>query len=315
MTFFTIFFLNHTKNKLSREISTLNILPGLKGAKMEKKSTTASEKRKKMRGMIQSGEPVMAPGIYDAFCARMVEQAGFPAAYLTGNGVSACLLGQPDVGLITLTEVAQHAGRIARALDIPLIADADTGYGNALNVMRTVKEFEAAGVAAIHIEDQVSPKKCGHLPGSRLVVSEREQVLKLQAALEAAIRRARAYHAAGADMIFVELTGPNRLEELRVVSQSLKAPLVVNLDSAGPFSMLTLDDLQKMGIALAIYPGIARYVVLKAVSQALKQMKEQGSIRSLGPEMASFDEYNEVLGWSGVQALEKRFLIDAPPAG
>lgn len=298
---------------------------------MEKKNTTASEKRKKLRSMIQSGEPVMAPGIYDAFCARMVERAGFPVACLTGNGASACLLGQPDVGLITLTEVAQHAGRIARALDIPLIADADTGYGNALNVMRTVREFEAAGVAGIHIEDQVSPKKCGHLPGERQVVSEREQVLKLQAALEAredpnfiiiartdahsahgldeAIRRARAYHAAGADMIFVEFTGPYKLEDLRVVSQSVKAPLVVNMDSAGPFSVLTLDDLRKMGIALALYPGVARYVVLKAVSQALKQMKEQGSIRGLGPQMATFEEYNEVLGWSGVQALEKRFLF------
>ncbi len=279
----------------------------------------------------------MAPGIYDAFCARMVERAGFSAAYLTGNGVSASLLGQPDVGLVTLTEVTQHAGRIAEALNIPLVADADTGYGNALNVMRTLKEFEAAGVAAIHIEDQISPKKCGHLPGSRQVVSEQEQVLKLQAALEArqdpdliiiartdarsahglneAIHRARAYHAAGADMVFVELAGQNSLEEIRVVRQNLNAPLVLNMDSAGPLSTLTMEDLREMGIALAIYPGIVRYVVLRAVNKALKKMKEEGSIRGLGEQMATFDEYNEVLGWSRIQSLEKRFLLEVPPVG
>jgi len=304
---------------------------------MEKKSITAYEKRKKLRKMIQSGEPIMAPGIYDAFCARMVERAGFPVAYVTGNGVSACLLGQPDVGLVTLTEITQHAGRMARALDIPLIVDADTGYGNALNVMRTVKEFEAAGVAAIHIEDQVSPKKCGHLPGSREVVSEGEQVLKLKAALEArkdpdfiiiartdacsahgldeAIRRAKSYHAAGADMVFVELPSRNALEEMRVVAQSLNVPLVVNMDSASPLSTLTMGGLREMGITLAIYPGIARYVVLRAVNKALKQMIEEGGMHGLGEQMATFEEYNEVLGWSEIQALEKRFLLEVQPGG
>src|SRR4051812_27264181 len=198
---------------------------------------TATTPRQRLRRRLTEGPMIVAPGIYDAYGARFVEQAGFEAVYMTGNGVSASLLGRPDVGLVDLTLFAAHAHRAAACVNIPLICDADTGYGNAVNVRHTVQEFEAAGVAAIHLEDQVSPKRCGHLPGSRPVVEMREHVGKIEAAIAArrdpdfviiartdaaaghgldeAIRRGKAYRAAGADVVFVELKGsPNILEEL-----------------------------------------------------------------------------------------------------
>src|SRR3954467_1632870 len=142
-------------------------------------------KRQQLRRRLTEGPMIVAPGIYDAYGARFVEQAGFEAVYMTGNGVSASLLGRPDVGLIDLTLFANHAHRAAACVDIPLICDADTGYGNAVNVRHTVHEFEAAGVAAIHIEDQVSPKRCGHLPGSRPVIALDEAARKIEAAVAA----------------------------------------------------------------------------------------------------------------------------------
>src|SRR6476620_8613194 len=180
-----------------------------------------STPRQRLRARLAKGPLIVAPGIYDAYGARFVEQAGFDAVYMTGNGVSASLLGRPDVGLVDLTLFAGHAHRAAACVNIPLICDADTGYGNAVNVRHTVQEFEAAGVAAIHIEDQVSPKRCGHLPGSRPVVAMEEQIGKIEAAIAArrdpdfiiiartdaatglgldeAIRRGKAYREAGAD--------------------------------------------------------------------------------------------------------------------
>src|SRR5262245_30311619 len=177
--------------------------------------------RQRLRARLTSGPVIVAPGIYDAYGARFVERAGFEAAYMTGNGVSASLLGLPDVGLVDLTMIATHARRVASCVDIPLICDADTGHGNAVNVRRTVEEFEAAGVAAIHIEDQVTPKRCGHLPGARPVIELAEAVGKIEAAVAArsdpdfqiiartdvasgqgvaaAIERALAFRKAGAD--------------------------------------------------------------------------------------------------------------------
>jgi 2-methylisocitrate lyase-like PEP mutase family enzyme len=145
----------------------------------------AESPRQRLRARLAKGPVIVAPGIYDAYGARLVEQAGFEAAYMTGNGVSASLLGRPDVGLVDLTLITDHARRVAACVDIPLICDADTGYGNAVNVRRTVQEFEAAGVAAIHMEDQVSPKRCGQLPGARPVIGLDEAAGKIQAAVAA----------------------------------------------------------------------------------------------------------------------------------
>jgi 2-methylisocitrate lyase-like PEP mutase family enzyme len=274
---------------------------------------------------------IIAPGIYDAYGARFVEQAGFDAVYMTGNGVSASLLGQPDVGLIDLTLFASHAHRAAACVDIPLICDADTGYGNAVNVRRTVQEFEAAGVAAIHIEDQVSPKRCGHLPGSRPVVDMAEHVGKIEAALAArrdpdfviiartdaaagygldeAIRRGKAYRAAGADVVFVELKGsPNIIEELRRVTREIDAPCLVNVEEAGKVGDLSAAELGALGFRLAIYPGLARYAAGYGIREALAMLRRDGSTKKARERMLGFQEYNEALKLSDVEDWERKYL-------
>jgi carboxyvinyl-carboxyphosphonate phosphorylmutase len=288
--------------------------------------------RQRLRRRLTEGPMIVAPGIYDAYGARFVEQAGFEAVYMTGNGVSASLLGQPDVGLIDLTLFATHAHRAAACVDIPLICDADTGYGNAVNVRRTVQEFESAGVAAIHIEDQVSPKRCGHLPGSRPVVEMDEQVGKIEAAIAArrdpdfliiartdaaaghgldeAIRRGKAYHAAGADIVFVELkTSADIVEQLRRVTGEIDAPCLVNVEEIGKLGDLSASELDALGFRIAIYPGLGRYAAGFGIRDALGTLKRDGTTKKARERMLTFREYNEVLGLSVVEEWEKRFLL------
>lgn len=275
---------------------------------------------------------IVAPGIYDAYGARFVEQAGFEAVYMTGNGVSASLLGRPDVGLVDLTLLSQHAHRAAACVDIPLICDADTGYGNAVNVRRTVEEFEAAGVAAIHLEDQVSPKRCGHLPGSRPVIELAEAVGKIEAALAArrdpdfiviartdsasghgldeAIRRGKAFRKAGADVVFVELKSSPRIkDELKRVTSEIDAPCLVNVEELGELGQLTAAELDALGLRLAIYPGLARYAAGYGIRNALDALKRDGTTKEARSAMLTFKEYNAVVGISDVEAWEKRFLL------
>ena len=288
--------------------------------------------RANLRKRLTEGPMLVAPGIYDAYGARFVEQAGFEAAYMTGNGVSASLLGRPDVGLIDLTLFAAHAHRAAACIDIPLICDADTGYGNAVNVRHTVQEFEAAGVAAIHIEDQVSPKRCGHLPGSRPVVELEEHVGKIEAAVAArrdsdfiiiartdaaaghgideAIRRGKAYRRAGADVVFVELKSSVRvIEELKRVTGEIDAPCLVNVEEAGTLGGLSATDLSEIGFRLAIYPGLARYAAGFAIREALALLKRDGSTREARARMLNFRDYNEALKLPDVEEWERRFLL------
>src|SRR5918993_5646507 len=258
--------------------------------------------RQILRRRLTGGPMIVAPGIYDAYGARFVEQAGFEAVYMTGNGVSASLLGRPDVGLIDLTLLSQHAHRAAACVDIPLICDADTGYGNAVNVRHTVREFEAAGVAAIHIEDQVAPKRCGHLPGSRPVVDMNEQVGKIEAAvaarrdpdfmiiartdaasghgLDEAIRRGKAYREAGADIVFVELkSSPKIVDELKRVTAEIDAPCLVNVEEIGELGQLTAAELDAIGLRIAIYPGLGRYAAGYGIREALGALKQDGTTK------------------------------------
>jgi 2-methylisocitrate lyase-like PEP mutase family enzyme len=287
--------------------------------------------RQKLRARLASGPIVVAPGIYDAYGARLVEMAGFEAAYMTGNGVSASLLGRADVGLIDLTLFAAHAHRTAAAIDIPLICDADTGYGNAVNVRRTVEEFEAGGVAAIHLEDQVMPKRCGHLPGSRPVVTLDEHAGKIAAAcaarrdpdfliiartdaaaghgLDEAIRRAQAYRKAGADICFVELKSrPDIAEQLKRVVDSIDAPCLVNVEEGGQLGELAIEDLDRIGLRLAIYPGLGRYAAGYGMREALGSLKRDGSTRAARARMLTGKEYNEVLRLEEIEAWEKKYL-------
>jgi len=287
--------------------------------------------RQKLRKRLTEGPMIVAPGIYDAYGARFVEQAGFEAVYMTGNGVSASLLGRPDVGLIDLTLFSQHAHRAAACVGIPLICDADTGYGNAVNVRRTVEEFEAAGVAAIHIEDQVSPKRCGHLPGARPVVEISEHVGKIEAAtharrdpdfiiiartdaasghgLDEAIRRGKAYREAGADVVFVELKGsPDILDQLARVTGEIDAPCLVNVEEAGNVGDLTAAELDKLGFRIAIYPALGRNAAGYGIREALGALKRDGNTKQARGRMLTFREYNEVLNLSDVEAWEKRYM-------
>jgi len=287
--------------------------------------------RQTLRKRLTTGPVIIAPGIYDAYGARFVEQAGFEAAYLTGNGVSASLLGRPDVGLVDLTMITGHARRIAAAVDIPVICDADTGYGNAVNVRRTVEVFEAAGVAAIHLEDQASPKRCGQLPGARPVIELAEAVGKVEAALAArrdpdfviiartdsaeghgldeAIRRARVFRKAGADVIFVEMkSGPSILDELKRVASEVDAPCLVNMGAGGKLDELDPEAIGRLGLRVAIYPGLGRAAAGFAIRDALAGLKRDGNLQSMRGRMLGLREYNEALGLGEVERWERKYL-------
>ena len=234
---------------------------------------------------------VIAPGAYDAIGARLIEQAGFTACYMTGAGTSAAH-GYPDFGLLTMTEMVENAAVMARSIAVPLIADADTGYGNELNVTRTVREYEARGIAAIHIEDQVSPKRCGHLDGKE-VVSREEFVSKIRAAVEArrskdfiviartdaramhdldeAIARANAALEAGADLAFVEAT--QTMEEVAAVPRRVKGPCLLNVVPGGRTPLFDLREAEAMGYRLAILPGLMLKAAIEAGDAALAELK------------------------------------------
>jgi 2-methylisocitrate lyase-like PEP mutase family enzyme len=244
-----------------------------------------------LRELLGSPGMVIAPGAYDAIGARLIEQAGFAAVYMTGAGTSAAR-GFPDFGLLSMSEMVDNAAVMARATNIPLIADADTGYGNELNVTRTVREYEARGVAAIHIEDQVSPKRCGHLDGKE-VISRDEFVSKIRAAVEArrsrefvviartdaramhgldeAIWRANASLEAGADMVFVEAT--QSVEEIAAVPRQVRGPCLLNVVPGGRTPNIDLREVERMGYKLAILPGLMLKAAIEAGDAALAELK------------------------------------------
>lgn len=269
---------------------------------------------------------VVAPGVADALNARLVAAEGFKAIYMTGGGTSAVRLGMPDVGLLTLPEMVDNAGRIADACGIPVVSDADTGYGNALNVRRTVRAFEKAGVAAIHLEDQESPKRCGHLSGKTLV-SMAEMVDKIRAAcdsrvdpdfviiartdaltvegIDAALDRGRAYEQAGADMVFVE--SPLSMEHLTAIPKAFRVPTLFNMASSGKTPHVHVDELGRLGFKLAIYPNFAILSAIPAVRNFLRELREKGAVGHLTKTMASFTEWFDALGMAEVKAIEERY--------
>ncbi len=293
-------------------------------------TVTATQKRRALRELLQGKQTVRAPGIYDGYGARLVEQAGFSAVYMTGNGVSASLLGRPDVGLIDLTLMTDHARRVAGSVSIPLICDADTGYGNVVNVRRMIAEFEAAGVAAIHMEDQISPKRCAQMPGDRSVLDFDEAVSKIAAAsaarsdaefvliartdsagalgLSEAIRRVRAFAQEGADAVFVELKeSPSLMEDIATIKASVSVPIVVNMDSGGGLAELSFESMKNAGIDLGIYPAMARGAFGFAMTAALGHLSKEGNMKSFAKQMFNSAQYNAALGIDEIEAWEKRF--------
>ena len=270
---------------------------------------------------------VLAPGCYDALGARLVEEAGFSAAYMTGFGSAASRLGRPDIGLMTLPEMVDNARRIAQAVDIPVIADADTGYGNSINVIRTVREYETAGVSAIHLEDQVMPKKCGHMSGKQ-VVPAGEMAAKVSAAvaarrspdfliiartdaravegLDAALARARIYREAGADALFVE--APQSEAEIEAVARTFPdVPLLFNYAEGGKTPPVTYERLRELGFSLVIFPLTLLLVATEAMRAALARIKTDGTPIGLLPSLLGFDEFLEFIGVAEIEELEQRF--------
>jgi 2-methylisocitrate lyase-like PEP mutase family enzyme len=282
--------------------------------------------RAALRGLIDGGGYTIVPGAYDTLTAMLVERAGFAAVYLTGGGYSRAS-GYPDIGLLTMGEIVRWIGLTVEAVGIPVIADADTGYGNALNVVRTVREYEKAGVAAFHIEDQVAPKKCGHYEGKQ-VIGRGEMVGKIKAALDtrrdpdmliiarsdaraiegldSAIDRVNLYLEAGADIGFVE--APQSEAELRLVAQNLKGPALANVFEGGKTPMLPAQVLADMGFRLGIYPSQTQRAAIRAAQRVLAALKADGDTRSVEGELATFAEREEAVGTAEWRALEDKYL-------
>jgi 2-methylisocitrate lyase-like PEP mutase family enzyme len=282
--------------------------------------------RQELRRLIGQTGYTMVPGAYDSLTARLVEAAGFAAVYLTGGGYSRAN-GYPDLGLLSLTENVQFIGRTVEAVAIPVIADADTGYGNAINVIRTVREYEKTGVAGFHIEDQVSPKKCGHYEGKE-VIARAEMVGKIKAAvdtrrdpdlviiarsdaraiegLQASIDRVNAYLEAGADVGFVE--APQTVEELRIVGKSVRGPALVNVFEGGKTPMLGAKELEEMGFRLGIYPSQTHRAAIRAAQRVLAAMKRDGDTSAIEAELATFQGREDAVGTAAWRELEEKYM-------
>jgi 2-methylisocitrate lyase-like PEP mutase family enzyme len=278
----------------------------------------------RLRVLVKSETMVIAPGAYDGLTAKLVAQAGFPAVYMTGAGTSVSH-GYPDFGLLTMSEMVENAARIVSAVHVPVIADADTGYGNELNVFRTVQEYERRGVAAIHIEDQVSPKKCGHLDDKEIVPRD-EYIAKIRAALAArrdsdfmiiartdaravagldeAISRANAALTAGADMAFVE--APQTMDELAAVPKRVAGPCLLNVVRGGKTPEIDLRQAQTMGYRLAIVPGLLLKAVIGACDEVLSELRATHVHPVPRNDMTVRDAFNRV-GADDWDALRTRF--------
>jgi 2-methylisocitrate lyase-like PEP mutase family enzyme len=282
-------------------------------------------KQMKLKQMIADSEFIQAPGAYDALTARIVETHGFNAVYMTGYGTAASHFSYPDIGLLTMTEMLENASRIAAAVQIPLIADADTGYGNPINVVRTIREYEKAGVAAIQLEDQSWPKRCGHMAGKK-VIDTSEMIGKIKAAVDArrnedflivirtdalatdgfdqAIERGHLFAEAGADILFIE--APVSREQVEKIPRLLTSkPLLLNLGPRTP--NFSTDELKEMGYAIAIYPGICIAGAVTGCIEEIRRLKETGKQRNFEDWIQSFSEMNNFLGIQNYLDLEQKY--------
>ena len=277
-----------------------------------------------LRARLQSGEILVAPGAYDALTARLLEQAGVEAIYRGGYAASAAAFALPDLGITTLTDMVDHLRRMTNAIDVPVIADADTGYGEVPQVVHTVHELEAAGAAAIQFEDQVFPKRCGHMEGKKVIPAE-EMVIKLRAAIDArrnpetviiarsdatavtglddAIARSRMYADAGADVIFID--APTCEDDLKAIaSGGINAVLMVNVSEYGKTPDLGAQRFQELGFGLLIYPSSTLFAAAQSTKELAAQLKADGSTVASVPRMMPFDELNDILGKDQWDSLE-----------
>ncbi|MBW4683023.1 MAG: oxaloacetate decarboxylase [Microcoleus vaginatus WJT46-NPBG5] len=282
----------------------------------------------KLRQILEQPGILTLPGIYDCIGAQMVEQLGFEVVFTSGFGIAGSTLGRPDYGLLTGTEMLYSVGRIAQSISIPLVADIDTGYGNPLNVIRTVTDIVQLGVAGILLEDQEWPKKCGHMEGKR-VISAEEHVEKIKAAvhargdsglviigrtdaraplgLEEAIRRGRAYYEAGADIIFIE--APQSIEDLKAIASAFPdVPLFANMIEGGKTPLLTAEELQQLGYKIVVFPLAGLFAATKAMANCFRHLKEHGTTAGF-EDLVNFQEFEQIIGVPKYRQLEQQFKV------
>ncbi len=280
-----------------------------------------------MRELFETKKTIVAPGAHDMLTGKIIGRLGFDAVYMTGYGQSASHLGKPDVGLMTMSEMVARASNLVECCGVPVIADADTGFGNAVNVMRTVREYEKAGVSVIQLEDQVSPKKCGHMTGRQLIPME-EMVGKIRAAvdarvnpdfmimartdartvlgIDAALERAHAYREAGADIIFVE--SPESVEEMARINRELPGVLTLaNMVEGGRTPLVKNAELSALGYNLIIYPTASVYVTTKAMVDLWEAMRRDDTTAGLIDSMIPFEQFNEIIGLPEIRAVEANY--------
>ncbi len=272
----------------------------------------------RLREMLDSTGLIQAPGVFNPLLARLVENVGFPAVYVSGAGLSNAMLGLPDVGLLSMTEVTRMAGQIAKASTLPVVCDADTGYGGPGMVRRAVEEFIHQGVAGIHLEDQVADKKCGHLPGKQLVPTQ-EMVDRLDAAgegrtdpdfvliartdarsvegIDGALHRATAYIGAGADMIFPEAL--QSIDEFKLFAESVSVPILANMTEFGKSPLLTAQELKSSGVKMAIYPQTCLRVMMKSSEDVLREILKKGTQKESLDKMQTRQELYDLLDYKG----------------
>ena len=286
-----------------------------------------------LRTLLREPGIIMAPGAYDCLTARIIRNAGFPAVYMTGAGTSVATLGYPDLALATMSEMVGNAADIAATVDVPVIADADTGYGGILNIQRTIRQYERAGVAAVHIEDQEFPKRCGHLDNKRVIGID-EMVGKIRAAVDArtdddfviivrtdalavtgwddTMRRCEAFTKAGADVLFVEAI--RSAEEAEQVVASVDVPLLYNFVETGKSPLFTAQELEQLGFKIVIYPASALLTVGKVVAALMGELKAKGTTAHQADNMITLQECFELMGLSEMLATDESYSAEAMQA-
>ena len=283
--------------------------------------------KKPMRDRIANDDDIIIlPGVYDALTAKIAEDVGFEAAFQTGYGTSASLLGMPDFGFLDAGETLENARRIINCVNIPILVDIDTGYGNPLNVWKIVKDLERIGAKGIFLEDQVWPKRCGHMTG-KAVIPKEEYIIKLQAAVDArednefiivartdslaqfgieeAIERGKEYRKIGADVVFIE--APKTIDQMELIAKEIKAPLLANMIEEGVTPNLTANQLRKMGYKMVVFPLSALYSSTFAIKQTLQTLKKTGTTKELKNKMITFQEFNDLVDLPTYNKLEKKY--------
>ena len=285
-------------------------------------------KSKSFRKLLETNESVLVPGIYDALSAKIAQQVGFDAVFHTGYGTAATLLGVPDIGLVSFSEMKERVSNICNSIDIPVIADADTGYGNSLNTMRTVKDYIRSGASGLILEDQVWPKKCGHMKGkavipidemeskiiaasqsrkeekSDLIIVGRTDSLAIEG-VEMAIERVKRYRKAGADVLFID--APNKIDELELIAKKVKLPLLLNQLEGGRTPLISMKQAKKIGFKIILFPLTSLYSSTKAMFDSLSYLKKHQTSVGIEDQLITFDNFNKIVNHDDFIKLEKKF--------